>query len=267
MSSVTISTKCSSNICAFRGIALCILLVYSLREPMTESARVISPLRQAVCEIRFPGDPEVEVQRGAFYRSIRHEFPLLLVPYLEQGQAVALQHYRFKAHNDRWLALATNSLVYSVPNEDYESFVKFKNGFKNYVDLFRKVYLHMEGFTRVSLRYVNHLPVSRGVEGEITFIPTKLPTAVDGQVQNTLHVAEYQLNGGLLRVAIDTTQEDLSPKLALLDFDFSYNADVSNVIPISELENRLDSAHKAVKDSLYLLITDDYAQEAGITWP
>lgn len=234
---------------------------------MVDSTHLTSPLQQAVCEVRFPGDPEVEVQRGAFYRSIRHEFPSLLVPYPDQGQAPALQHYRFKASNERWLALATNSFAYSVPSEDYESFVKFKNGFKNYLELFRKVYFYMEGFTRVSLRYINHLPVSRGVGGEITFIPTKLPSAVDGQVQNTLHVAEYQLNGGILRVAIDTTQEDLSPKLALLDFDFSYNTDVSNLISLNELEERLESAHKAVKDSLYSLIADDYAREAGITWP
>jgi uncharacterized protein (TIGR04255 family) len=223
------------------------------------------PLQLAICEVRFPGDPEVEVQRGAFYRKIKQEFPSLYVPNVSDGQPLALQHYRFVSRNEDWLALAVNSFAYGVTSESYKSFEVFKNSFMSYLAQFRDVYSHLEGFTRIGLRYINHLPVKRGAEGEIAFVPMKLPSLINGQVQNTLHVTEHQINNGVIRVVIDTTQEGLSPNLALLDFDFVYSADIINPIPVSDLGDRLEDAHEVVKDILRSLIVEDYAREVGIT--
>jgi uncharacterized protein (TIGR04255 family) len=223
------------------------------------------PLQQVYCEIRFPGDPEVEALRGKYFREIRSEFPSVFVPEAQEGQAMPLQPYRFVAADNRVIGIALNSFYYGVTGEGYESFELFKNSFKNYWTRFCGIYSFMEGLTRVGLRYINHLPIERGVRGEIVSMPLRLPMAIDAEIRNTLRVSEYQISDGVIRVVVDTTQNDLVPhNLALLDLDFTFSANLDGLLELSEIDNRLDQAHDGVKNSLRSLISQDYAQEVGI---
>lgn len=226
------------------------------------------PLQHAFCEVRFPGDPEIDAVRGAFYRSVRDDFPAIQVPRVEQGQAIAIEPYRFVSPDEsRFIGVAMNSFSYGVTGDTYRSFEAFKNDFQSYLAKFQKVYSYLEGFTRIGLRYINYLPVKRGSMDEIEFMPLTLHMALDGKTRNTLRVTEYERSNGVIRVVVDTTNQEIGPNQALLDFDFAYNASVNDLMLVSELDSRIKEAHVVVKDSLRSFLDEEYAQEVGITWP
>jgi len=72
-----------------------------------------SPLSDVACEARFPGEMRVECERYRFWDEIREQYPHIMVPHALEGQAPALQHYRFKSDDARCVSVALNSLAYS----------------------------------------------------------------------------------------------------------------------------------------------------------
>ncbi len=64
--------------------------------PVMQEIEVIPvPLAEAVIEVRFPGDADVERVRGSFQRTIREEFPDLRVPRVVPGESIATMPYVF----------------------------------------------------------------------------------------------------------------------------------------------------------------------------
>ena len=223
------------------------------------------PLDLAVLEVRFPGDPLVETLRGDFYQRIRDDFPQLHVPAIDPNQAPALQPYRFTSSDEsRWVLVALNAFAYGVAGSAYESFDTFKQSWHRYFSIFREVYSHAPGMTRIGLRYINHLPLERDVQDNIISPPIRLPTIDNLPTRNCLFITEKIIETGSIRVVIDTTQEGLPFNKALLDFDFFFQASVLNPTPFSELDAQLEKAHAVTKGLFQELVNEDYRQGVGL---
>jgi uncharacterized protein (TIGR04255 family) len=237
---------------------------------MTDHRRAYpAPLQSVDCELRFPGSPAVDLARAELFERLRDRFPVLHVPFAEAGVAPALQPYRFTdTINSKWVGLAVNRFGFGCQGHHYSSFDTFKTEFLELLATFSDVFpgIRDTGLTRIGLRYINHLPVVRGADGQISEVPLELPVvgSPGGYVQNVLSVLERQVSDGLLRTIVDTTQEELAPNLALLDFDFMYNAASESPIPYDEVENRLVDAHTVTKRILSQILSEAYALEAGI---
>lgn len=227
------------------------------------------PLQLATCEVRFPGDPAVEVGRAEFFQRIRDDYPTLRVPKAAAGEAPALQPYRFDSGDGgRWVGLAVNSLSYATKGPHYGSFDDFAGVFLNVLHELVEIVpsVSASGLTRVGLRYQNHLPVRRDADGGVLEMPLDLANLSLGRetLANVLHVAEYVTPNGKMRVIIDTTQEGIAPLAALFDVDVMVDRDLDQTIPIDDVDGVLHLAHSDVKATLSNLLNGDYAEEVGL---
>ncbi len=118
------------------------------------------PLCDVACEVRFKGEMQVECQRYLFWEEIRSEYPDILVPHAQEGQAVALQHYKFRnPESGRTVAVALNSLVYSEAK--YSGHTSFIAEFDRLIQIFTRLYPNLGRISRVGWRYINVMPFSR----------------------------------------------------------------------------------------------------------
>jgi uncharacterized protein (TIGR04255 family) len=118
------------------------------------------PLYDVACEVRFKGEMQVECQRYLFWEEIRSEYPDILVPHAQEGQAVALQHYKFRnPESGRTVAVALNSLVYS--ESKYSGHKSFIAEFDRLIQIFTRLYPNLGRISRVGWRYINVMPFSR----------------------------------------------------------------------------------------------------------
>jgi hypothetical protein len=123
------------------------------------------PLSDVACEVRFPGEMQIECNRHLFWDQIRSDYPKIMVPFAKDGHPPALQHYRFRSETgNRTVAIALNSLVYSEGK--YRGHKLFIAEFVRLVELFRATYPKISKPNRVGWRYINHLTFSR--EGGLT---------------------------------------------------------------------------------------------------
>lgn len=223
------------------------------------------PLQIAVLELRFPGDPLVEVARGHFYQDIRAEFPELYVQHASTDQAPPLQAYQFTAPGQvRSVNIAVNSFAYSVKGDQYKSFDVFLAAFRKYYELFTKHYTKMAGLTRIGLRYINHVPLERNGLGFIIGGPLQIPEISDGKLRNVAQMKETLEGPGFLRVLINSSEPQLPKDKVILDFDYSVSGTVYQPIPLSRLAEYTQIAHDVTKHFFRSLLHSKYLEEVGI---
>lgn len=111
------------------------------------------PLMEAVIEVRFPGEADIERRRGAFQSALRSRYPDLLVPGVAAGESVATSPYIFAAADrSRAVLLSVNLLGYVV--QAYPGWEAFRDAFLEHWERLT-VLVSLQRANRVALRYVN----------------------------------------------------------------------------------------------------------------
>lgn len=111
------------------------------------------PLVEAVIEVRFPGEADVERRRGEFQGSVRSRFPDLLVPRVAVGDSVATSPYVFAAADrSQAVLLSVNLLGYVV--QAYPGWEAFRGAFLEHWERLMGL-VPLQRANRVALRYVN----------------------------------------------------------------------------------------------------------------
>jgi uncharacterized protein (TIGR04255 family) len=106
-----------------------------------------SPLTDVVCEIRFPGELEVECNRHVFWERVRSTYPHILVPMVEDGKPPALSHYRFRDEQaSRHVAVALNSLAFSETK--YSGHVLYIQEFCRLAEIFHDCFPKIDKVSR-----------------------------------------------------------------------------------------------------------------------
>jgi uncharacterized protein (TIGR04255 family) len=218
------------------------------------------PLSDVACEIRFKGEMQVECQRYLFWDKIRSEYPDILVPHVQDGQAVALQHYKFRnPGGGRTVSVALNSLAFSEAK--YSGHVSFISEFGRLVDIFRGLYPKLGAITRVGWRYINVIPFSRE-DGLVPIsrllkLNISLPSDLFGRTSALNLEWVGKLSDGEVHIRLEPINQKGLPgqEALLLDIDFGCMAPN---IDWSSSKSVIESARKKCRGLFEDLITDDY---------
>lgn len=218
------------------------------------------PLSDVSSEIRFRGEMQVECQRHLFWNKIRADYPDILVPQVQGGQAVALQHYKFRnPDNGRTVSVALNSIAFSEAR--YTGHDSFTAEFGRLVDIFCALYPNLGSITRVGWRYINVIPFSR----ESGCVPVRRFLKLDISLPRDLSQQTSALNldwagkdqDGEIRLHLAPIVQKTLPgqEALLLDIDFGYmNPDIA----WSSVKSVIEGARKKCRGLFEDLITDDY---------
>lgn len=209
-------------------------------------------------EIRFPSDLSIESHRGEFHKKIKKDYPHLFVPRAIEGEAPALQRYRFMSEDTtRTVLFSINR--FSVHSTKYEGFSKFKEESLKHLGFFCETF-HISQLNRIGLRYVNLIPI----QTEDGIIPISkylkfgydLPQTIPDRLELFDTTLLVRLGQGKLRILIQY-QEREQPETTeniILDFDYF----VEGKIRIEELQEHIEEAHSHTGRIFESLITDEY---------
>jgi len=218
-----------------------------------------APLVRTAFEARFFGDLSIEAKRHLFQQNIRAEFPNLYVPNANSGKAPALQHYQFrKDDGSEIVGLAVNSFTYTVIN--YPGFEQFNSDLERVWKSFEGTF-EIPIFTRLGLRYTNHLPIVRDDNGNIPFskyISATSQTAglIEGKIFDIdLNVAR-DLSDGHLRIRLKNEKQKSGIEILLLDLDYF----LARPIEPKDRPGFVNSAHNHIEEMFLRLISDEYKQ-------
>ena len=219
-----------------------------------------APLIESVFEARFFGDLSIETKRDQFQKALKPDFPKLYVPKVVIGNAPAMQHYQFRKEDESAkVSLAINSFAYSCSR--YPGFEIYKRDLEAVWAIFSHLF-DVATFTRLGLRYINHLPIIRDEKGAIPlshYITSKLrlTDSFPGEEVNELSfVSSSAVSGGELRLVLqDQTRED-GLEVLVLDLDFFRKGSVER----TQRTAFIDDAHAQIEHVFVNLISNDYKQ-------
>lgn len=218
------------------------------------------PLTDVACEVRFKGEMQVECDRHLFWNEIRSEYPDILVPTMMDGQAAALQHYRFgNPTAGRTVLVALNSLAFSEAK--YSGHKSFIAEFERLAKVFHRVFPNIGQVTRVGWRYLNVMPFSR----EDGLVPLsrilKLEISLPGDIFKKSAALDLQWTGNCLdgevifRLAAVARKDTPSQEALILDIDFGQKRPD---IKWSDMRAIVEDGRRKCRSIFEDLITDSY---------
>lgn len=229
---------------------------YDPSDPMTtDEVYPNSPLQEVVLEVRFPGEPAIETHRDEFFEIVREEFPDVLLPFVQPGQAVALQPYHFRSSDEsRSLITALNRFAYVTRR--YPGWESYRNEALKWLTKFGEQF-RLTRLTRTGLRYINKIPFAPGPMVPIhRFL--NLGLSLGREVKQLRDASLYLVipSGeiGSLSVRIGSDQGDPSRGIMFLDFDFAHEG----ALKFSDAEALFETSHTETKRFFEELITSEY---------
>ena len=219
-------------------------------------------IKTAVCELRFPTLLELEARPPReFQRKIRKQYPFYEAQIIDMsgGDEVGREHrYLFRDKNQHW-TVSVKSFALGIETSSYTDFEDFFKRFKQILGSARAM-IDADFFTRVGLRYINHVPIEDGkvdgwIRGELI---APLTSGVFGDadkfvgfIQGNMDGGQYTIRHGLRDVAHDrgkkteptTATAPVNARDYQLDFDyFSENVEFDNVESLVEKFNATNFA-------------------------
>lgn len=233
-----------------------------------------SPLAEASAEVRFHGDLSLLRTWGVFQRSVRAQFPKLLVPGAVVGTSPLLQALRLGSSDGQTVVmLAINS--FAVATGRYESWGAFRDRFLALYRTFRRSCAHGP-ISRVGLRYINDLPPEFPPDETSGHLHPGLKLGFSGWHKKELHVAgrpqvtfETEQSEIRLRVTVSTPEPrvpeiriqpggkelQLSPAAGTrLDLDAYRTGELGP----SQVPSFLRVAHELIEEAFLGLITESF---------
>ncbi len=216
-----------------------------------------APLVNATFEARFHGDLAVESKRYQFQRSVKREFPKLFVPNAAPGKAPALQHCQFRKDDESAIiSLAVNSFAFGTSK--YQGFKSFKADLEKVWKSFSRLF-GIPTFTRVGLRYINHLPIIRDERGLIPLskyakdrikIIKNVPT---DKIQNLVIDVSSEMAGGVMRFLLQNGTQIAGLEVLILDLDFYRIGPVHK----EERVRFIETAHNQIEKVFFDFISEE----------
>jgi len=204
------------------------------------------PLVEATVEIRFPGDARIDRFRGDFQSLNREIYPNLFVPKAVEGEAPALQHYRFSNENQTSSALlALNSLV--VSTKEYPGWHLFK---ERVLKLWGQVNkeIRPEIITRLGVRVLN---MFSGIDSYMVRSEKRprflLPLGENPKEYSFIVVLKREPN---LRIGVTKSDDDPAFEVDLDAFFLSREP--------STLSEDLDRLHEAVENEFLSILEPEF---------
>lgn len=221
-----------------------------------------SPLSDVACEVRFAGEMQIECERHRFWDAVRKDYPQILVPFAQEGKAMALQHYRFRSEADnRVVSVALNSIAYSEGK--YRGHKAFIAEFQRLLGIFRDTYPKIGNVSRVGWRYINLMPFTK----EHGFVPLNQLLKLKFELPLNLHerpqhiniqwTAKHSVGTAVIRIATVPNKGVEGQEALLLDID--YGNEGPN-LSWDNVSDALCAMRLAGRETFETLITDSYRE-------
>lgn len=210
-----------------------------------------APLKEAVVEVRFPGDPTIECHRDILFENIKAEFPDVSTPI----PPVPLPPYRFQSLDGKRSVISSiNMLAYTT--QTYKHFYEFKDKVlpvtKFFFDAFK-----VTDLKRFGLRYVNKFPIIKeGIK-----IPLKnllnldfvFPVSMSADFSDIAFAVEVKMGAGMMTTRILSGKEN-GQDIIILDFDYYMTEKLTS----SNIPAYLEEGHKNIKMLFESLVSENY---------
>lgn len=204
------------------------------------------PLVEAFVRIQFPGDARIDRFRGDFQLRNRDAYPQLFVPRAVEGEAPALQHYRFSNENQTSsVSLAVNSLA--VSTKEYPGWSSFRERVLNLWRLINDE-IRPKNLTRLGVRFVNKFG---GIDSEKVRVENRpvFLLALGEDPSEYSFKAMFQRDPNL-RIGVVKTDDNSE---FLVDFEaFFLNREPSS------LSEDLDRLHEAVENEFLTILAPEF---------
>lgn len=191
---------------------------------------------RAVCELRFPTLFEFDdvTPPRAFANALRKEYPNYETLMLQPGDVgvMPVRAHAFRSKKQKWTATIRAAAV-TLETDHYSSFEEFHVRLSSIVAAASQV-IDSDMFTRVGIRYINHLPCSAGEIGK--WISPRLTGSAVGAgdlgdveeytqiVRGPTEVGGFFMRHGVLQLGAG--RGEAASQAYLLDFDM-YSEDVA----------------------------------------
>jgi len=207
-----------------------------------------------VIEVRFHGDARIEHWRGQYQQIIRDKYPLMFVPKIVPGEALALMHYRFYSENKtQFLAIALNSLAFGL--NQYPGWGAFRDEFLNHWEVLHRD-LQPAMLTRVGVRFTNlfRADESDDQSNALTQINFEKSYLKPLQERPVVHQGATSFQRGEYRISVQVVLPEDSQEVQV-----DYDAAAANVDP-AQVREVTEQLHRLIEDEFFGSITSDLAE-------
>jgi uncharacterized protein (TIGR04255 family) len=216
---------------------------------MSELIRV--PLKEAVIEVRFPGDARIEAWRGEFQKTVRAKLPQLFVPGFQPGQFAALAHYQFaNANRTEIVSLAINSLAYAV--QEYPGWEHFKTEFLRHWETLEQE-IQPETLSHVGVRYINSFDTEADLMNLRSEPPHEYLAPLSLNPDFFQSVVRFNMDADKMQVGVVRSEQS---QAITIDLD-CFATDVKPV----DLQNTLDRLHTNVESEFFASLNDEFVEQ------
>jgi uncharacterized protein (TIGR04255 family) len=222
-----------------------------------------APLIEVVFELRFPGNFAVYAGLDRFQQTLGEDFPSLLVPKVQAGEALALKPFQWQSEDgSRSINVALN--LFSFMSRKYGVFGEFRSEFRKYADSFFGIYSPKK-FTRLGLRFINLFPQLDSTVSALhpwLDLGMRTPVSPEGTVREIQGSMVVDVPPSQLRMtfgkAIQNSPRPGTPFAGLtegfvLDFDFYREGS----IPMDEMLPFLETGHEIIESWFFSLLRSD----------
>ena len=213
------------------------------------------PLTEAVIEVRFPVEADVERIRGAFQSTVLEHYPDLFVPSVVAGESVATMPYVFsRGDRSQAVLLSVNLLGYVV--RSYPGWDRFREGFLDHWRHLTEL-VPITRATRVALRYANRFD---GQLAEVVRRSDPPPFLMPLRLDTLRHEASTRYRtqrGHSAQVHVQWEEGDAGLSL---DFDVA----LDGLADVGRLGDVLDHLHDDVEALFQASVEPRFASDLGV---
>ncbi len=208
--------------------------------------------------VAFPNSFDVADQRNRFYKLVRAEFPILVMP--EQNKLT----YDFADYvlqtQDTAERLEIGMNYFRQTSLQYPGFRKFRESFLSAIGVFSECY-ELNSFTQLSMAYRNILPLENQQKYQDMFaLKIGLPEIEETELFAGQGVLVYQKPQGYVTVQLEPKVEGSQIKSYSMNLIFMTRHDNPSQFEKSRIAEFAETAHDNLKRYFFAILTKQYVE-------
>ena len=214
------------------------------------------PAAEVQLGVAFPNSFDVADERNRFYKLVRGEFPIIIMP--EQNKA-AFDFGDYSLHRqDSAERIEVGMNYFRVASTRYPGFRKFRELFMNVLNSFFQCY-EIKSFTLLSMSYRNALPFEANQKYKDCFaLNISLPETEEPELFAGQGVLVFQKPQGFVTVQLEPRVEGSQVTSYSMNLLFTTRQDSPSQHDKTLVADFTDIAHDYLKRFFFGILTKDY---------
>jgi|SRR5437868_6143847 len=211
--------------------------------------------------VAFPNNFDVADQRNRFYKLVRAEFPILLMP--EQNKMTYDFADYMLQRQDMAERLEIGMNYFRQTSLRYPGFRKFRESFLKSIGAFSECY-ELDSFTQLSMAYRNILPLENQQKYQDIFaLNVSLPGIEETELFAGQGMLVFQKPQGYVTVQLEPKIEGSQIKSYSMNLLFITRPDNPSQFERSRVVEFAEMAHDYLKRYFFAILTKQYVEYLG----